>query len=137
MADRGTHGKRVPKVYGSNGATQGLLSGVQQRVEPAGPVERHQFITTADMAAVDEDLRHRGAPARAADRVATLSRAVRCVDLAEVDALAVQQADGAGTEGAPGLCVDLDLGHSSLPPEAAYAGVAMTVGIARRKGLAG
>jgi hypothetical protein len=71
-----------------------LLPGVQQCVEPTALVERRQIVAATDVPAVDEDLRHRGASAGAADRLLTLGRAVRGIDLAERGTLAGEQADG-------------------------------------------
>src|SRR5215475_3069528 len=99
MAASGTHDKRV-------------LRDVQQRVELACPVQRDQIVTATDVAAIDEDLRHRGAPAGPARRLAALSRTMRCIDLAERHALAVQQADSVRAVRTPGLGIDFDVWHS-------------------------
>ena len=86
------------------------LPGAQQWIELARPIERHQIVAAADMPAVDEDLRHGGPSAGAADRFLALGRAVRSVDLTERHTLGGQQADGAGAVRAPRLGVDLDRG---------------------------
>src|SRR6478609_2965581 len=92
------------------------LSRLQQRIEASGAVERHQLVAAADMPAADENLRHRGASARAADRLLALGGAMRRVDLAERHVLAAEQVHGARAVGTPWLSVDFDLGHRGLLP---------------------
>src|ERR1051325_9857844 len=66
------------------------------------------------MLAADKDLRHRRAPAGAADHLVAPVRLLDDVDLGVIDALALQQRAGAGAIGAEHRRIDLDLRHRSL-----------------------
>src|SRR4051812_18575553 len=108
--------RRAPAIgLVASGRSRGQPSGgLQQGVQPAGALERHQVVAAPDMPAADEDLRDRHPPARAADRLLALGAAARRIDLAESSALAGQQVDGTGAVATPGLGIDLDLGHRPL-----------------------
>src|SRR5205807_8374621 len=71
------------------------------------------------MLAVDEDLRHRGTAAGAADHLVAPPRLLDDVDRLVGDALSFEQRAGARAIGAEHRRVDLDLGHRRRRSESA------------------
>src|SRR5262249_42111741 len=80
----------------------------QPGVEFAGAIECGELVGTADMLAVDEDLRDRGAPAGAADHLYAPCRLLDDVDLGKGGALALQQRACARAIGAEHCRIHLD-----------------------------
>src|SRR5712691_2949300 len=91
--------------------SRGSPSGRQQRVEPAGPLERAKLVATADVGRSDEDLRRRGFAVGAADHLGAALLTAGHVDLVERDALAAQQLFRPGAIRAIRSGVDHDRDH--------------------------
>src|SRR5688572_4137358 len=89
----------------------------EQAIELAGFVESAQVVVTADMAAVDEDLRNRAAPAAALDHLVTAPRFEHDVDLGKGRAFSGQQPLGGAAVAAKRLRVNDDarLRHATSP----------------------
>src|SRR5690606_20785703 len=87
----------------------------QERIEPSGTVERVEFVRSADMPSVDEDLRHRHAAAGTLHHLGTPFRILDHVVLDVLHPLLGQEALGPRAVSAELGGVDLDLGHR-LPP---------------------
>src|ERR1700693_3722271 len=86
-------------------------------VEQALAVERGHLVRSADMLAVDENLRHAGAPAGTPDHLVAPPRLLVEVDLGVADALLLQECTGARAIGAPHRRIHLDLGHQRRAPK--------------------
>src|SRR5712691_2656606 len=100
------------KLEGSPFAiSRGSPSGRQQRVEPAGPLERVELVATADVGRADEDLRRRGFAVGAADHLGAALLMTGHVDLLERDALAAQELLRPGAIRTIGFGVDHDRDH--------------------------
>src|SRR6266702_2810421 len=84
-------------------------------VELAGAIEGEQIVGTADMLAVDEDLRHGIAPTRAAHHLVAPFRMLVEIDIRECYTLALQQTSRPRAIGTNHRGVDLDLRHASQP----------------------
>src|ERR1700724_1630013 len=89
------------------------FSGRQQRVEPAGPLQRVKLVATAYMGRPYEDLRCRGSAVRASDHLGAEFLMPGDVDLLERDAFPAQQLHRPGTIRAIRSGVDHDRNHAA------------------------
>src|SRR6185503_8106969 len=88
-----------------------MVSGREQRVELAGPLERDQVVAAPDVPLADEDLGNRHPSLGALDHHLLLGPTEIDHDLPILDALRGQQVLGAPAIGTGGLGVDFDGRH--------------------------
>jgi len=88
------------------------LQRLQQRVELVAGFQGEEIVAAADVAVVDEDLRHRGAPAAALDHLGAARGMHHHVDLREVDPLLFEQLLRPIAESAEHAGIDFDLHHN-------------------------
>src|SRR5579885_820263 len=83
----------------------------EHQVEPAGALERVQFVAAADMDRSDENLRHGITPICTFDHLMTARLVARDVDFGEYDAFTLKQRLGHRAIRAPARGIDVDRGH--------------------------
>src|SRR3954454_15182392 len=84
---------------------------VEQRVEPARPMQCVQIVAATNMSRAHENLRHGGAPISALDHLAALLRIAAHVDFHELDPLADEECLGGMAKATKAGGVDFDLCH--------------------------
>lgn len=89
--------------------------GLQEWVKLAGPIQRHQFVTTANVALADPDLRHAVHAAGFLTHFRPCFWAKRDVDFVKCGALFAKQGFGATAKRAHHRGVNGDSGHGERP----------------------